>query len=127
MLPVGGPPAGGRLLVAGDAFGPLGPRRAGLARRIENTGAQEFSDELQFVRGQALHETAGLGFMRTIGTRNESGYQSTSHGRTPVGEKSYSISAGIMSKTATMRKGWDPSGPKMLTGVIVTGESDYAV
>jgi len=98
-----------------------------LAGGIEDTGAQEFGDELQFVRGQALHETAGLGFMRTNGTRNESGYQSTSQGRTPVGEKSYSISAGIMSKTATMRKGWDPAWAKMLTGVIVTGERDNAV
>jgi hypothetical protein len=58
-----------------------------LAGRIENTGAQEFGDELQFVTGQALHETAGPGFMRIIGTRNQSGYQSTSQGRTPVGEK----------------------------------------
>jgi len=112
MLPVGGHPAGGRLLVAGDALGPLCARRAGLARGIENTGAQEFGDELQFVRGQALHETAGLGFMRTTGTRNESGYQSTSQGRTPVGEKPYSLSAGIMSKTATARKGWAHASQK---------------
>jgi len=105
MLQVGGSPAGGRLLVVRDPFGPLCPRSPGSAGRIENTGAQEFRDKLQFVGGQALDETAGLGFMRTIGTRNESGYQSTSQGRTPVGEKSYSLSAGIMSKTATLRKG----------------------
>jgi len=127
MFPVGGPPSGGRVLVAGDAIGPLSPRRTGLARGIEDTGAQEFGDELQFVGGQSLHETPGLGFMRTIGTRNESGYQSTSQGRTPVCEKSYSISAGIMSKTATVRKGWARRWAKMLTGVIVTGKRDYAV
>jgi hypothetical protein len=94
-------------MVAGDAFRPLCPRGAGTAGRVENARAQERRDELQFIRRQALYETAGLGFTGTIGTRNQSGYQSTSQGRTPVGEKSYSFSESgrIMSETATWRKG----------------------
>ena len=96
-----------RLLVARNPFSPLCPRSAGTDGRIENAGAQESSDELQLIRGQAPHETAGPGFMRTIGARNESGYQSTSHGRSPDGEKSYSYtdSGRIMSKSAARRKG----------------------
>jgi hypothetical protein len=116
MLPVGGTPASGRLLVEGDAFGPLCPGSAGLTRGIENTGAQEFRDELHFVGGQALNETARLGFMRTIGTRNESGYQSTSQGRTPVGEKSYSYLPVLCRKPLRFARG----DRTMITGVIVT-------
>jgi hypothetical protein len=44
-----------------------------MAGRVENAGAQELRDELQFVRGQALDETAGLGLMRGIGARNQGG------------------------------------------------------
>jgi hypothetical protein len=92
MFPVGGPSlaaAVGRLLVAGNALGPLCPGCARIAPQVENAGAQKLRDELQFVGGQALDETAGLGSMGTIGTRNQGGYQSTSHGRSPVGEESY--------------------------------------
>jgi hypothetical protein len=80
-----------RLLIACNPLRPLCPGIAGLAGRIENTGSQKLRDELQFVRGQAFHEAAGPGFMRTIGARNQSSHQSTSHGRSPVGYGSYSI------------------------------------
>jgi len=105
MFLVGGPAAVYCLLVARDALSPLCARGAGLAGGIEHAGSQEFGNELEFVAGQALHEAARLRLMRIIGTRNESGHQSSSHGRSPVGEKSYSYSAGIMSKSAASRKG----------------------
>jgi hypothetical protein len=112
-----------RLLVSCDPLGPLCTGSADFTRGIENAGAEKFSNELQFVSRQALYEAAGPRFMRTIGTRNQSGYQSASHGRSPVGEKSYSLSAGIMSKIATPRKG-HRTGER---AVLVTAKPDLAV
>ncbi len=106
-LLVGGSTLCRQLLVAGDAFGPLRARGARTASRVQDASSQESGDELQFIRRKTLYEAPGLGFTRTIGTRNQSGNQSTSHARTPVGEKSYSFleSGRIMSKSATGRKG----------------------
>jgi hypothetical protein len=80
---------GARFLIARNSLGPLRSGRAGFAGRVENARAQKSGDELQFVGGQALHEAKGLGLARTIGTRNQSGYQATPHGESPEGDEPY--------------------------------------
>src|SRR5579862_3752862 len=52
---------------------------------FQDAGAQEFGDVLQFIGRKTGKETAGPGTQGNIGTRNESGYQRTSHVGSPVG------------------------------------------
>lgn len=110
MFLIRGTAADGCRLVPCNPFGPLCTGSTGITGSIENAGAQKSGDELQFIRGKALYKTAGLGLMRTIGTRNQSGYQGTLHGRSPVGEEPYSFggSGRIMPKTDRGRKGMPP-------------------
>jgi hypothetical protein len=78
-----------RLLKARDPFGELRAIARAVHRRIQDTGAQEFGDELKFVGRQAGKEAPGLGFQRLIGTLNKGGYQRLSQGRSPVGGETY--------------------------------------
>jgi hypothetical protein len=78
-----------RLLKERDSFGELRAIARTVHRRIQDTGAQELGNELQFVGRQAGQEAPGPGFQRLIGTLNKGGYQRLSQGRSPVGGETY--------------------------------------
>ena len=92
MFLVGGAHSGAvcpRLLKTRDSFGELRAIASAVHRRVQNTGAQELGNELQFVGREAGQEAPGLGFQRLIGTLNKGGYQRVSQGRSPVGGETY--------------------------------------
>jgi hypothetical protein len=82
------------LLVFRYAPGQLGAGTAGVFGRLQDAAAQKPGDELQFVRRQAEQETASAGLQGPVNTRNQGGYQTAAHGRSPV-EKPYQILAWI--------------------------------
>jgi hypothetical protein len=76
----------------GNPAHPLGkffPRAGTGSSALQYVPAQVSCDELKLVRGQTHQKASGEGFVRAIGTRNKGGYQTVSHGRSPVGEEPY--------------------------------------
>jgi hypothetical protein len=75
--------------IGGDAWR-LGPWDADAeVFAFQNAGAKISGNELKFVGRQAKQETTSVQLLGPIGTRNKGGYQSVSHGRSPVGEEPY--------------------------------------
>lgn len=52
-----------------------------VAGKIKDAGAKILGDKLEFIAGKSRQKTVGLTLERTINTRNQSGYQTASHGR----------------------------------------------
>ena len=86
MLLVGGSGIAAQpgLLELRDSLRQLSPRGGAAARRFQDGGAQKLSYKLKLVGRKATEETTDFGAERWIGSGNQGGHQSTSHGKTPV-------------------------------------------